>query len=82
MTPVRVLYDGDCGFCRYCVDYARAVTQNERAAYAPPVTYRAYQDAAADYPDVELDRFKASIQLFTPDGRFEGACATFMAGWT
>ena len=85
----QLVYDGDCGFCNWCVDYARVVTRNERGADSRSITYRAYQDAAADHPDVPLDRFRASIQLFTPDGRFEGAKATFMvlavvprlAGW-
>ncbi len=59
--PVLV-YDGDCGFCRYTVEYAHAVTGDA-------VAYRAYQDAAADYPDISVAEFRGSIQLLDADDR-------------
>jgi len=79
----RVLvYDGDCAFCRYCVEYAEAVA-GER------IRFRPFQEAAVDYPEVAVEDFRASIQLFTPQGQFSGADAAFrvlalqprLAGW-
>lgn len=68
-TPVLV-YDGDCGFCRYTVEYAHAVTDDA-------VTYRSFQDAAADYPEIPLTEFRESIQLMDGDRRYHGAEAAF-----
>lgn len=68
--PVLV-YDGDCGFCRYWVDYWRRLT-GER------VDYRPYQQAAADFADVSPREFAQSIYLCWPDGRrLRGAAAAF-----
>ncbi len=77
-----LVYDGDCAFCQYTVDYAAAVVGDS-------VDFQPYQEAAPDYPEVALDEFKASIQLFTPDGHHAGAEAAFrvlavvprLAGW-
>lgn len=66
----RLVYDGDCRFCRYCVDYGQAVT-------ADVVEYRTYQDVRREHPEVSEAEFAASIQLFTDNGRCEGAKAAF-----
>ncbi len=64
-------YDGDCGFCAYWVRYWQRLT-GERVRYAP------YQDIAAGHPDVPLEAFARSIQLFEPEGaRYSGAEAAF-----
>jgi len=81
-TDRVLVYDGDCAFCRYCVGYAAAVA-GER------VSFRPFQEAAVDYPEVPIEDFRASIQLFTPHGRSSGADAAFrvlalqarLAGW-
>jgi predicted DCC family thiol-disulfide oxidoreductase YuxK len=70
-----LVYDGDCGFCRYTVDYARAVTD---IAAPERVDYEPFQTAAARHPDVPLAEFATSIQLFTANGRHQGAEAAFM----
>jgi predicted DCC family thiol-disulfide oxidoreductase YuxK len=78
-----LVYDGDCGVCRYWVAYWRDLT-DER------VLYRPYQEAAADFPDIPLEAFRRAIQLMEPGGgRYSGAAATFRvlshapgrAGW-
>jgi len=77
-----LVYDGDCAFCQYTVDYAAAVVGDS-------VRFQPYQNVAPDYPDVALDEFSASIQLFSPQGRYAGAEAAFrvlavaprLAGW-
>ena len=66
-----LVYDGDCGICRYWVDYWRGLT-GER------VRYRPYQEAAADFPQIPLPAFASSIQLIEPDGAvYSGASGCF-----
>ena len=72
MTP-RLVYDGDCGFCRYTVDYARALTRDG-------VEYLPYQAVAGEYPSLGAADFARSIWLFEagPDGpAASGADAAF-----
>ena len=66
-----LVYDGDCGICRYWVDYWQALT-GER------VVYRPYQEAAADFPSIPVATFRHAIQLIEPGGHvYSGAAATF-----
>jgi len=66
-----LVYDGDCDICRYWVTYWRQLT-HER------VSYRPYQQAAADFPTIPLQAFQAAIQFIEPDGQiYSGAAATF-----
>ena len=66
-----MVYDGDCGICRYWVDYWQGLT-GER------VIYRPYQEAAVDFPAIPLEAFEHAIQLIEPDGRIHsGAAATY-----
>jgi len=69
-----LVFDGDCGFCRYTVEYARAVTDTEAPGR---VDYQPYQSAAAAHPEVSLEDYQRSIQLFTASGRYDGAEAAF-----
>ena len=69
MTP-RLVYDGDCGFCRYTVDYAHAVTGDA-------VEYVSYQSVADQYPDQSADDFANSIWFFAPGVTASGADAAF-----
>jgi predicted DCC family thiol-disulfide oxidoreductase YuxK len=65
-----LIFDGDCGFCRYCVDYARSVTGDA-------VDYKPYQSVRDAYPEIPEDEFKASIQLMDGRSRHQGADAAF-----
>ena len=66
-----LVYDGDCGICRYWVEYWRGLT-GER------VVYRPYQEAAADFPAIPREAFRHAIQFIETDGRvYAGAAATF-----
>lgn len=70
-VPPVLVFDGDCGFCRYWVDYWRALTGDR-------VVYRPYQEVAADYPAVPRAAFAGAIHLFRPDGSSaRGAAAAF-----
>jgi predicted DCC family thiol-disulfide oxidoreductase YuxK len=66
-----LVYDGDCVICRYWVNYWQGLTGGR-------VIFRAYQDAAGDFPAIPAQEFKRAIQLIEPDGRvYAGAAATF-----
>src|SRR5579864_30438 len=70
-TSPTLLYDGDCGICRYWVTYWQGLT-GERVAYRP------YQEAAADFPQIPARAFPRAIQLIEPDGQtYSGAAATY-----
>jgi predicted DCC family thiol-disulfide oxidoreductase YuxK len=70
MRPTLV-YDGDCGICRYWVNYWQELT-SER------VYYRPYQEAAWKFPEIPREAFPRAIQLIEPDGQvYSGAAATY-----
>jgi predicted DCC family thiol-disulfide oxidoreductase YuxK len=75
MNGMKVLatlvYDGECGICRYWVNYWQDLTHGD-------VAYRAYQEAAGDFPAIAPAAFQRAIQLIEPDGQvYSGAAATF-----
>ncbi len=76
MSEVRqslLIYDGDCRFCQYCVDYARSATGGD-------LDYQPYQDVYQQFPQISESEFRASIQLVKPDGSIaSGAQAAFQA---
>ena len=66
-----LIYDGQCGFCRYCTNYARQAT-------GEGINYQAYQQVQQDFPEIDESGFKASIQLLLSDGKhYTGAQAAF-----
>ena len=66
-----LVYDGDCAICRRWVDYWRELT-------GEGVLYRAYQEAAADFPAISTQTFQRAIQFIEPGGRvYSGAAAAF-----
>ena len=70
-SGVWLVYDGDCGFCRYTVGYARALTATQAIEYVP------YQTVADEYPEFTEEDFAASIILFGSGGVAKGAEAAF-----
>ena len=69
-TPTLV-FDGDCGICRYWVAYWQSLTRGR-------IVFRPYQEAAPDFPAIPTEAFRRSIQLIETDGRvYAGAAATF-----
>lgn len=70
--PILV-YDGDCGFCRFWIAKWKALTGDK-------VQYNSYQESASRFPNITLEEFKASIFLIKPQGdSFRGAEAVFRA---
>ena len=70
LMRARLIYDGDCRFCRYCVEYAAGITGDA-------VEFRTYQDVGHEYPGITDAEFAASIQLLTDGERCQGAKAAF-----
>lgn len=69
-SPLLV-YDGDCAICCEWVRYWQQLTGDK-------VSYRPYQDAHGDYPDIPLHDFAKAIQFIETDGTVRsGAGATF-----
>ena len=70
-----LVYDGDCGICRYWVDYWQGLTGDR-------ILYRPYQEAASDFPDIPREAFARAIQLIETDGSvYSGAAATYRVLW-
>jgi hypothetical protein len=45
--PPTLVYDGECGICRYWVTYWQDLTEDR-------VIYRSYQEAATDFPSIPV----------------------------
>jgi len=70
-TRPTFVYDGDCGICRYWVNYWQGLTDDR-------VLYRPYQEAAADFPEIPREAFPHAVQLIEPDRQvYSGAAATY-----
>ncbi|HUI41792.1 MAG TPA: lipase maturation factor family protein [Terriglobia bacterium] len=66
-----LLFDGDCGFCRFWVARWRAATRGQ-------VDFAPAQTEAARFPQITPEAWKRSVQLVTPDGAvYAGAEAVF-----
>src|SRR5579863_3155067 len=57
-----LIYDGDCAFCIYWVNYWRGLT-GDRVTYAP------YQKVGAQFPEIPVAAFQRAIQYIAPDGK-------------
>src|SRR5260370_3694918 len=57
-----LIYDGDCGFCKYWLRYWQRLT-DDRVAYAP------YQEVAEQYPEIPRAEFQRAVQYVAPDGK-------------
>ncbi len=72
MKPT-LLYDGDCGFCRWWVARWRHATGDA-------VEYAASQESGDRFPQVPPEAFARAVQLVEPDGKaYGGAEAVFRA---
>ena len=60
-TAATLVYDGECGICRYWVNYWQGLTQGR-------VVFRPYQEAAPDFPAIPMEAFQRAIQLIEADG--------------
>jgi predicted DCC family thiol-disulfide oxidoreductase YuxK len=70
MRPL-LIFDGDCGFCRFWVDAWR-VKVKDKIDFAP------FQEVSGEFPEIAKDEFNRSVQLAMPDGQiFSAANAVF-----
>ncbi len=73
MERPLLIYDGDCGFCRFWVETWK-VSLGDRVDFAPS------QEVASQFPQIPPEKFAEAVQLVLPDGRtFAGAEAVFRA---
>ena len=71
MDRPLLLFDGDCGFCRFWVARWR-VSVRDRVDFAPA------QQEASRFPQITEEAWKRSLQLVTPEGAvYDGAEAVF-----
>jgi predicted DCC family thiol-disulfide oxidoreductase YuxK len=59
-TPLLV-WDGECGFCKYWVTRWRHLTQGK-------IHFKTYQEVAEHFPDIPLKEFKKASRLIEPNG--------------
>src|SRR5438477_2257367 len=68
-----MLFDGDCGFCRFWVRRWRSQTRGQ-------VDFAPAQQEASRFPQIPDDDWKKAVQLVWPDGKvYQGAEAVFRA---
>jgi predicted DCC family thiol-disulfide oxidoreductase YuxK len=68
-----LLFDGDCGFCRFWVERWKASTRGQ-------VDFAPAQREAFRFPQIVESQWKRAVQLAMPDGQvYEGAEAVFRA---
>lgn len=60
VKPVLV-WDGDCGFCKYWITRWKKVTAGSIAFYP-------YQEVASQFPDIPLKEFKKASRLIDTEG--------------
>ncbi len=66
-----LIYDGDCGFCRYCVAHARKMC-------GPHVSFSPLQQLSEDFLHTHPYDYESAIQLFRGDRHIAtGAGAAF-----
>lgn len=66
----KLIYDGDCGFCRQSIARWRRLT-HDRLCAVP------YQEAAADFPHIPITEFKRAVHYIDGDQVWTGAAAVF-----
>lgn len=70
--PILV-WDGNCGFCKYWVTRWKKITEGK-------IAFKPYQDVAADFPDIPLKEFKKASRLITTEGTVHsGPDSAFMS---
>ena len=60
-----LIFDGDCSFCRYWVDFWKDLTGDA-------VEYAASQEVASRFPEISPESFRQSVQFVLPDGSVHG----------
>lgn len=70
-AQLHVLFDGDCGFCRFWIERWRTESRE-------PTRFEPYQEAASLYPEIPVAAFSEAVQAIDTDGKvYSGADAVF-----
>ncbi len=70
-AQLHVLFDGDCGFCRFWIERWRRESRE-------PTRFEPYQEAASRYPEIPVAAFSEAVQAIDPEGKvYSGADAVF-----
>jgi predicted DCC family thiol-disulfide oxidoreductase YuxK len=56
-----LIWDGDCGFCKYWVIRWKKISEEK-------ITFQPYQEVALKFPDIPLKEFKKASRLITTKG--------------
>jgi len=59
--PVLV-WDGDCGFCKYWVTRWKKISANK-------INFQTYQKVASNFPDIPIKEFKKASRFITTEGK-------------
>lgn len=67
-----LIYDGDCDFCQYWVDYWHKLTKDH-------VSYKPYQAVAEQFPSISKEDFQKAVYYVAEDGSISRAAkASFL----
>ncbi len=70
MAKPLVIFDGDCGFCKLCVDRWRAVGGSR-------LEFKPYQEVSARFPQIKILEFQNAVHLVEDQKITKGAEAVF-----
>lgn len=66
-----IVWDGNCGFCKYWILKWKVLTQDK-------IAFATYQEIVPQLEDMEEQTFRNAVQLIMPDGTvYGGAAAAF-----
>ncbi len=73
-TKTTLVYDGNCGFCKYWLVKWKKITNQKKLN----LEYAAFQLNYQHFPDIPLDRFKEAVQLIDTNGKvYTGPLAAY-----
>lgn len=68
-----MIWDGDCGFCKYWIIQWEGMTKDK-------IEYIPYQQVQEDFPDINVKHFKEAVRLIEPNGKiYNGPEAAYRA---
>ncbi len=70
MAKPLVIFDGDCGFCKLCVDRWQAVGGSR-------LEFKPYQEVSAQFPQIKIQEFQNAVHLVEDSKITKGAEAVF-----
>jgi predicted DCC family thiol-disulfide oxidoreductase YuxK len=76
---VKVVFDGDCGFCRRSIEYLKVMDLLGKCEY---IAFQSVGDLRVLHSDLTPEKVKSELYLITSDGRLYGGYFAFrQLGW-